>query len=203
MTKATIKFGSLSPSDKVLKAQAIKDAMLASGNFPAGNMPITYVAIQTVINNLKTAIAAAAAINKSPNDTAKLHEQERILVTAFNFIKAHVEFEANNATDPASIITSAGMQVAPFGGTNAVTELTLDALGNGTINIRVPRAIGEKAFIIEKSVDGNTWVEAITSSLTKIKLTGLTPSTTVYIRYYAISKTGKTAASQAKTVIVT
>jgi hypothetical protein len=167
MTKATIKFSNLSANEKAIKAQSIKDAMQASGNFAAGSMPITYVAIQALITNLRTAITAASASNSSAADTAHMHEQERILVSAFNFIKAHVEFVANNATDPASIIASAGMQVMTLGGANAVTELTVETIGNGTIQVRVPRLVSEKAFVIETSADKITWAETAMSSLTK------------------------------------
>lgn len=203
ITRATINLNKLSPSDKVIKTQTIKDSMQNSGNFPASTMPITYAAIQTLITNLNTAILVAASPNASSADTSHLHEQERILVSAFNFIKAHVEFIANNNADPATIITSAGLTVTLPGGANAVTELTLDALGNGKIQIRVPRLVGEKAFVIESSTDGTNWLQAGMSSLTKIQLTGLALGSTVHIRYYAISKLGKGAISQAKTLIVT
>ncbi len=202
MTKANIKLSNLAPNNKVIKAQSIKDAMQASGNFPANSMPINYTAIQTYITNLQNAIVAASAANSSAADTTNLHEQERILVNAFNFIRAHVEFVANNSTDPATIITSAGMLVSVLGGINSVTELTLDALTGGTVNVRLPRQVGEKAFVVETSSDGTNWVQANMSSLTKIKLTGLTTATTLQVRYYAISKTGRGTTSQVKTIIV-
>jgi hypothetical protein len=114
-----------------------------------------------------------------------------------------VEYVANLSIDPATIITSAGMSVAVTGGQNAVTELTADATGNGKIIIRVPRAAGEKAFIFETSTDGVNYSKTGSSSLTKIELSGFTPATTVHVRYYAISKTGDSAISQSKSVIVT
>ena len=198
--KVFLGLSTLTPSDKVVKAQNIKDSMQSSGNFLASNMPITYLILQSLITNLHNAIVAAT--NGTPADTAYMHEQERMLVVAFNLIKAHVEMVANaSGSNATSIITSAGMQVAAFGGTNAITELSLTALGNGKVQIRVPRQTGEKAFIFESSADGITWVEFASSTETKVTLSNQTPGSTVYIRYYAINKTGKSAYSQSKSVI--
>ena len=199
--KAFLGLSTLTPSDKVVKAQNIKDNMQSSGNFLASNMPITYLILQNLITNLHNAIVAAT--NGTPADTAYMHEQERMLVSAFNLIKAHVEMVANaSGSNAASIITSAGMQVAAFGGTNAITELSLTALGNGKMQIRVPRQTGEKAFIFESSADGITWVEFASGTETKVRLDNQKPGSTVYIRYYAINKTGKSAYSPAKSAIV-
>ena len=199
--KALLGLSNLSPADKVAKAQNIKDSMQSSGNFAAGSMPLTYPTIQTFITNLHN--ATIAAINGTPTDTAYMHEQERLLVSAFNFIKAHVEMVANNnPATAASIITSAGMQVATAGGNNAISELTLTAAGNGKVQLNVPRQTGEKAFVFESSTDGTTWVECASSTTTKVTISNLTPSTTVYFRYYAINKTGKTQTSQTKNTIV-
>ena len=201
LLKAILGFSKLSPADKAIKAQNIKDSMQSSGNFLASNMPITYLILQTLITNLHNAIIAAT--NGTPTDTAYMHEQERMLVNAFNLIKSHVEMVANNnSANAVSIITSAGMQVATLGGSNAVSELTLEASGNGKIKIRIPRQAGEKAFIFESSTDNITWVEVLFSSNTTVTLSNQTPVTTLYIRYSAISKTGKGAYSQAKTVVV-
>jgi hypothetical protein len=198
--RVAMKLNSLSAQGKTVKAQSIKDAMQSSGNFPAASMPVAYGALQTLITNLHNAVVAAD--NGTTTDTSFMHEQERILISAFNFIKAFVEMEANNATDPATIITSAGMLVAVNGGQNGVTELTLDAIGSGSLQIRIPRLTDEKAFVFESSTDGTTWLEAITTTLTKTELKSLTPGSTVYIRYYSISKTGKSVYSSIKNTIV-
>jgi hypothetical protein len=201
LLKAILGLSKLSPSDKVVKAQSIKDSMQSSGNFLASNMPITYLILQNLITNLHNAIVAAT--NGTPTDTAYMHEQERMLVNAFNLIKSHVEMVANNnSANAASIITSAGLQVAIPGGANGVSELTLEAIGNGKIKIRMPRQTGEKAFIIESSADGVTWAEVLYTSNTSVTLANQTPVSTIYVRYSSISKTGKGAYSQAKTVVV-
>lgn len=199
--KIFLGLSNLSPEGKVLKAQNIKDNMQACGYFPAGGMPISYPSIQTIITNLHT--AAVTASNGTTADTSHMHEQDRILVSAFNFLKAHVEFVANNSADPATVITAAGMQVATTGGGNGVTELTLDAVGNGKLQVRVPRQTSEKAFLFEYSNDGGTtWNELTSSSLTKVTLANQTPGATIFVRYCAISKTGKSTFSQAKSAIV-
>lgn len=199
--KAVMGLTSLSPEGKVVKTQSIKDSMLGSSKFPAATMPISYPTLQGFITNLHNANVAAS--NGTVTDTSFMHEQERILVSAFNFIKAHVEFVANNSTDAETVIVSAGMQVAVNGGANGVAELTIDALGNGVMQVRVPRQSGEKAFVYEYSNDGaTTWNDLTSSSLTKVTLANQTPGATIYVRYYSISKTGKSAYSQAKSAIV-
>lgn len=157
-------------------------------------------AIQTIITNLHNAIVAAH--NGTTTDTSFMHEQERILVSAFNFIKSHVEFVANHTTDAATVIVSAGMRLAINSGANGISTLTLDAMGNGTLQVWVHRQTGEKAFVYEYSTDSTTWVELTSSSLTKVALANQTPGSTIYARYYVISKTGKSAYSQSKSAIV-
>ena len=199
--RALLGLANLSPADKVTAAQNIKDSMQSSGNFPASSMPISYPTLQSYITNLHQAIIAA--VNGTPSDTAYMHEQEHILVSALNFLKSHVEYVANtNSANATSIITSAGMQIAGTGGNNAVSDLTLEAIGNGKLQIRVPRQTGEKAFVFESSADGVTWVEFASNSLTKITLSNQALGSTVYIRFAAISKTGKGAYSQAKSAII-
>lgn len=199
--KAALKLNGLTPESKVTKAQGIINAMQASGNFPAGSMPITYSNLQTIIDNLHTAILATN--DGGSSSVSNMHEQERILVGAFNLIKSHVEFVANNNVDPATTITSAGLQVVPNGGFNGVSELTLAAAGNGTVTVRIPRGQDEKAFVFEKSTDGGaSFSKAASSSLTKISIGGLQPASTVHVRYYAIGKNGEGAMSQAKYIIV-
>lgn len=203
MIKAILGLQALNPIGKATKAQTIKNAMENSSYFPVSSMPVSYVVLQNAITGLLQSITAAASSGASPSDTAHLHEQEKQLINLFNFIKSHVEYIANTHADPATVITAAGMQVNTIGGSTTVSELTLSALGNGAVLMRVPREKGEKAFVFEKSNDGSTWLEASTSTLAKVTIKGLIPGSTVYMRYCAITKTGKTAMSQVKSIIVT
>ena len=92
------------------------------------------------------------------------------------------------------------MQAATTGGTNGVSELTIDTLGNGVVH--VPRQSGEKEFVYEYSNnDANTWNNLTSLNLTKLSLANQTPSATIYVRYYGISKTGKSTYSQAKVLL--
>ena len=198
--KAALKLSSLTPESKVTKAQGIIDAMQASGNYPASDMPITYGRLQTLVDNLHNAILASNAGTSTSIST--MHEQERILISAFNLIKAHVEFVANNTVDPTSMITSAGLQIAVSGGASGVSELTLETAGNGGVVIKVPRGPDEKAFVFEVSTDGTSFTKVKSSSLTKVTISPYTPGNTIYVRYYAITKVGETAISQVKSIIV-
>ena len=198
--KAALKLNSLTPESKVTKAQGILDAMQASGNFPANNMPMSYSSLQTIIDNLHNAILATNT--GTTTSTSNMHEQERILMSAYNLIKAHVEFVANSSVDASGIIVSAGMQVAVTGGANAVTVLTLEASGNGEVIIKVPRGQDEKAFIFEASTDGTAFSKVRSSTLTKVTISGYSPGSTIYVRYFAINKIGETTTSQVVSAIV-
>src|ERR1700741_3023868 len=155
--KAALKLSSLTPEGKVTKGQGIKDSMTGNPNFPPANWPITPASVQTIIDDLHNSIIAANA--GTVFSTSAMHEKERILVSVFNIIKAHVEFVANSTADPATVIVSAGMQVAENGGANLVTELTLEAGGEGKVTIKVPRGRDEKAFIFEMSSNGTDFVK--------------------------------------------
>lgn len=202
-TKSALKMNGLSAGEKVVKAQSIVDSMQSSGFFPASDMPISYTALNTLISNLHNAVVVAE--NGTTIDTANMHEQESILKSAFNLVKAHVDHVANTSgNDPQMVIVSAGLQVYQGSGGIPVTELTLDATGNGNVQIRVPRHTGEAAFRFEYSLtnNGNDWQLFTYSSLTKQTLTGQTPASTVYVRYAPISKTGMLAFSAVKSAIV-
>jgi hypothetical protein len=198
--KASLKLSSLTPEAKKIKAQSIKDSMQASVNFT--NPPLPYVDVQTLIDDFGASITQANSNGATAEDTRNMHEQEKLLVSAFNMLKMHVEFVANNSLDPEAVILSAGMQVAINGGANAVAELTLDAGGGGTVVIRVPRGPEEKAFVFEISNDGVSYSRLRSSTLTKVTISGYTAGSTIYIRYFAITKNGDGVVSAAKSVMV-
>ena len=198
--KAILGLNNLTPEGKVTKAQGFVDSMQVSPHFPAGQMPLSYPVLQTVIDDLHNAIIAANA--GTTTSTSDMHEKERLLILTFNLVKAHVELTANNTADPATVITSAGMQIAGVGGSVAVSELTLDAMGNGSVIIKVPRNNNEKAYVYEMSTDNTTFTKITSTSLAKISITGQVPGSTVYVRYYSIGKEGESAMSQPKSIMV-
>ena len=200
--KAVLGISNLTPEAKVTRAQSIHDAMQNSGNFQNSTLPVSYANVQTAIDNLSAAIVAANAVNSSSADTSFMHEQERQLTGIFNLLRSHVEYAANQTTDPGTIITSAGMTPSTSGGQNAVTELTLDAPGGGKVNVRVPRGAGEKAFIFETSTDGVSFVRAGSSALTKVAYSGFTAGTVVHVRYFGITNDGDGIMSQSKSIMV-
>lgn len=198
--RVALKLSSLTAESKVTKTQGIIDAMQASGNFPASDMPINYANLQTIVDNLHNAILATNT--GTVQSTSVMHEKERMLISAFNVVKAHVEFVANNSVDAQGIILSAGMQVAVSNGSNGVTTLTLEAGGNGKVVIKVPRGPDEKAFVFEASTDGASFTKVKSSTLTKVEISGYTPGSTLYVRYFGINKQGETAISEVKSLIV-
>jgi hypothetical protein len=200
IVRAAMRLSSLTAEAKIVKAQSIIDTMQSSGNFPADSMPISYTSLQTLITNFQSAVV----VSKSGTtiDTSAMHEKERLLVSAFNFVRAHVEMVANGSTDPETVILSADMSIIPSGGISSVSELTLVALGDGKIQFKIPKVANEKAYVFEISTDGTTWSEIISTTVTKTTISGQTPETKIYIRYYAINKTGKTSYSVVKNIIV-
>lgn len=196
---AVLGLSGLNPGEKVTRAEVILAAMQASGNFPAGSMPVTYAMLGTLITNLHNAIITAAS--GVTGSSSQMHEEERLMVSALNFVRAFVEQTANNALNPTAIIESAAMTVFTRSGNTAVTELTLTAMGASVIQVCVPRGTGETAFIFQSSTDGINWVEFTISKLATVELTNQNPGATLYFRFAAIGKT-KGAFSQAKSVMV-
>ncbi len=200
--KAVLGFSKLSPEQIIVKAQSIDDSMQNSGNFPDATRPIKYAASQAIITSARNAVVAAT--NGTASDTSYMHEQIKLLMMTYNLIKAYVEITAHSYTNPDSIILSAGMTVAVYGGQNAVSDLTLDAVGNGTIQIRVPRTPADKAFCFEMALanDPNNWQIIGYNSLAKFDLKNQTPGTNILIRFAAIGKTGMGAFSNSKQIMV-
>lgn len=199
--KVALNMSSQTPDGKVTLGQNIINSIVAAPNyFPAASLPMPVASVNAALTNLHNAIITAGS--GIQGSVSNMHEKERIVIFIFNVIKAYVEMTANNTVDPQTVIEAAGMTVAKTGGNSAVTELTVVALGNGIIQVSVPRNTGEKAFVYFYSNDGgNTWSEFECSYLTSVQLKNQTPASTLQFKYIPISKT-KGAYSNVKTAIV-
>jgi len=200
--KAVLGLSKLTPEGKVVKGQSILDNMQNSGNFPSAVMPISYAAAQTLVTNLQNATQTASSGNAA--DISIMHEEEKLLMLGFNLLKAHVEMVSNTYSNPDAIILSAGMTVASNAGGTAVTDLTLDALGGGKVQVRVPRTTADKAFCYQysTSADPTNWIVIAYNSLSKIVFNGQTPGTILNIRYASIGNTGMGTFCSPKQVVV-
>jgi hypothetical protein len=199
--KAALKMSTLSPDGKVTTGQnSIVSMQAAPSYFPPAGLPIPFASMTACITNLHNAILATAS--GSQGSISNMHEKERIVLSIFNVVRPYVEMIANNTTDPQTVIEAAGMVAVKSGGGSSVSELTVISLGNGIIQVSVPRATGESAFIYQFSADGGTtWQEFEFSKLATIQLKNQTPASTLFFRYAAIGKT-KGAFSQTKSAIV-
>jgi hypothetical protein len=198
--RAAHKLSKLDPEGKVTRARAIVSNIKASPYFDLTKTPIPLDSADLSLNDLSNAITAAE--NKAPGSVSHMHEMERVVLSVFNLIKSYVEVAANASTDPKSVIESAGLIAIARSNNGPVTDLTVTALGNGVVEIEVPRAKGEAAFIYQYSADGGvTWVEFEHSKLATVQLTRQTPASTLLFRFAAIGKT-KGSFSQAKSAIV-
>ena len=196
---AKLGLSGLNPDGKVTRAEVILSAMQSRGNFPESAMPDTYAMLSTLITNLHDAIITAAS--GITGSTSQMHEEERLLVSAFNFVRSFVEQAANIAVNPEAIIQSAGMTVYTRSGNTAVSELTLTATGNGIVQVCVPRGAGQVAFVFQSGTDGLTWADMVISKLATVELANQAPGATLYFRYAAIGKS-RGLFSQAKSVMV-
>ena len=199
--KAALKMSAQSPDGKVTLGQNIINSIVASPMyFPVSGLPTPIASLQNSLSNLHTAILATAT--GAAGTVSNMHEKERIVLSLFNVLRAYVEMQANNTADPKTVIEAAGMvAVTPNGGV-PVTELTLSAIGNGSVQIWVPRGQGEAAFIYQYSTDGgNTWLEVDCSKLATVTLKNQSPASVLHFRYAPVGKT-KGAFSQSKSVIV-
>jgi hypothetical protein len=199
--KAALKMSTLSPDGKVTTGQNIINSMVAAVNyFPTASLPLPIASMTSCINNLHNAILATAS--GTQGSISNMHEKERIVLSIFNVVRAYVEMTANNTSDPQTVIEAAGMTSSKSGGNTSVTELTIVALGNGILQVSVPRQSGESAFVYQFSSDNETsWQEFECSKLATIQLKNQTPASTLFFRYAAVGKT-KGAFSQTKSAIV-
>ena len=198
--RAAHKLSKLDPDNKVTKGRAIVANIKASLYFDLTKNPMPLDSADFGLNELEKAVLASK--NNVLGGTAHVHEIERNVISIFNVIKSVVEMVANAGTDPKTVIESVGLVAVTGGGSAAITELTIVAKGNGVMEISVPRAKGEAAFIYQYSADGgNTWVEFELSKLATVQLIGQTPASTLMFRFAAIGKT-KGSFSQAKSAIV-
>ena len=191
----------LTPDGKVNKAQTLVSFMQAASNyFPANSLPIPLATITTSSNNLHNAIYTAS--NGVAGGVSNMHDKEKILLSQCNLLRAYVEMVAHASLDPKTVIEAAGMQAVSNSGYPVVSELTVTALGNGAMQVSVPRNVGEVAFVYHYSTDGGTtWLELECSKLATVTLKAQTLATVLHFRYAPIGKT-KGAFSQAKSGIV-
>ena len=194
--KAVLGFSKLNPEGKVVRSQSILDDMQGSGNFPDATLPISYASLQALVTNLHNAVVMAE--NGNSASTSRMYEEEKKLLMAFNLIKMHVEMVSNANTDPESFILSSGMAVGANAGPNSVSDLVLEALGEGVILVRVPRHSGDKAFCYQYALlsDPDNWQNIGFNSLSKIRYSGQAPGTMLLVRYAPIGKDGLGAFSR-------
>ena len=199
--KVALNMSTQTPDGKVTLGQNIINSMVAAVTyFPTSSLPLPMASATAAINNLHNAIIAAGS--GAQGSASNMHEKERIVLSVFNVLRAYVEMQANNTTDPQTVIEAAGMTVNKGGGGSAVADLTIVPLGNGILQVSVPRNTGEKAFIYYYSNDGgNTWIDFECSSLATVQLKNQTPASTLQFKYAPIAKT-KGACSQVKNAIV-
>jgi hypothetical protein len=199
--KAALKMSTLSPDGKVTSGQNIINSIVASPTyFPTNTLPLPPNSVTAALTNLHNSILATAS--GAQGSISNMHEKERIVISVFNVLRAYVEMQANNTSDPQTVIEAAGMVASKNNGGTLVTELTLTATGNGSIQVSVPRNVGESAFVYQYSSDGGTtWQEFECSKLATVSLKNQTPASTLWFRYAAIGK-AKGAFSQTKSVIV-
>ena len=199
--KAALKMSAQNPDGKVTLGQNIINSVQAAPTyFPTGSLPIPLASLQTSITNLHNAILATGS--GASSSISNMHEKERIVISLFGVLRAYVEMQANNTPDPKTVIEAAGMVALSIGGSNPVSELTLSAIGNGIVQVSVPRQTGEAAFTYQYSTDaGATWIEFENSKMATIQLKNQTPASILHFRYAAIGKT-KGAFSQSKSLIV-
>ncbi|MES2516423.1 MAG: hypothetical protein V4580_19885 [Bacteroidota bacterium] len=199
--KVALNMSSQTPDGKVTLGQNIINSIVAAPTFfPTASLPLPLASATAAITSLHTAIIAAGS--GAQGSASNMHEKERIVLSVFNVLRAYVEMQANNTLDPQTVIEAAGMTVNRGGGNSAVADLTVVPLGNGIMQVSVPRHTGEKAFIYYCSYDGgNTWTEFECSSLATVQLKNQTPASTLQFKYAPIAKT-KGGYSQVKTAIV-
>src|ERR1035437_1908484 len=132
--RAALGLSGLNPDQKATRTEVMKTDMQASGNFPDSIMTISYSRLDELRVNVHNAVIA---VGTGMGTAAQVKDEVRLLVSAFNFVRSLVEKTANESADPQAVIESAGMTVITTLGNTAVTEITLSAMGGGTIQVCV------------------------------------------------------------------
>ena len=198
--KAALKISTLTPDALVTKTKNMVALIVASPYFTSTAWPIPLASVDVAIDDLHTSIIAIPS--NAAGAVSYMHEKKRVVIALFNVLRPIVELTANNTVDPKTVIESAGMEAVTLIGGTIVTELTLTALGNGIIEVQVPRKAGQKAFVYEYSTDaGITWQAFEHSKLQTVQLKNQTPASTLYFRFAPIGKS-LGGYSQVKKVIV-
>ena len=183
--KAALKISTLTPDALVTKTKNMLALIVASPYFASITWPIPLPSVNTAIDDLHSSIIATAT--NAAGAVSYMHEKQRIVIALFNVLRPIVELTANNTIDPKTVIEAVGMVAVEHNGNTHITELTLTALGNGVIEVHVPRKAGQKAFVYEYSTDaGITWQAFGHSKLQSMQLKNQTPASTLYFRFAPI-----------------
>lgn len=179
-------------------AVGVVKAMTGNANFPS---PPSLTDLETAITALQTAETAAAARTKGA--AAVRNQKKQVVVTLLEGERTYVQSVADtNPENGPGIVEGSGFALRknPI---HPPRGFTVKATGAGAVKIVVPAAAARASYEWQYSVDGGkTWVALPGTLKAKTTLTGLTPQSTVQVRYRALTKAGEGEWSQPVTQVV-
>jgi hypothetical protein len=170
-------------------AVGLVKGMTGNAYFPTPTPPLATV--QTAVADLQTAETGAQTRVKGA--AALRNEKQQALLTLLEQLRTYVQSTADASPENGpSIIQSAGMTLRK---TPVRKPLGFHAkLGSvsGTVKVVAPAAARRASYEWQYSTDGGkTWVTMPSTLQSRTSLSGLTPQTTLQLRYRAVVKAGE------------
>jgi hypothetical protein len=161
--------------------------------------------LQSITNACAALDASQAAMPGGPAATAQRNAD---WVTLFQLLVHELDYVngvAQQQTTPAeaaAVITGAGYALRAEYSRNKDTFAATDGLVSGEVRLDA-RAVGRDAsYYWSWSLDMKSWTSVPETKLANTTITGLTPATTYYFRFRALTRKGMTDWSQVVSLLV-
>jgi hypothetical protein len=158
--------------------------------------------VQTAVTDLQT--AETAAQTRAKGAVAQRNAKQQALVTLLEQLRTYVQATADASPESGpAIIQSARLALRKTPDRKALGFHAKAAAVSGSVKIMAPAAARRASYEWQYSTDGGkTWVTMPSTLQAKTSLSGLTPQTTIQLRYRAVVKAGEGDWSQAISYVV-
>jgi hypothetical protein len=184
------------------KAKGVVQAMTGNSNIPA-TFPTNVPTLATVTSDI-TALdnAESLALTKVIGSVEARNIKKEVVIKDMHIYQAFVQNIADNSPANAlQIIKSAGMDVKQSIA-HSISDFSV-SYGDvsGTV-LLLAKAVAKRAsYEWQMGTDGKTWVNLPHTLSCKTSVTGLTPGTTYYFRFNAVTKDGEGTWSQVSSIV--
>ena len=206
MAQIKMDFRTLSPAEKVTRAEQIVASLTGNANFPTPNPPLA--AVTAAANDLRAAIVEAQTARQAAQaKTAAQHDSETSLDKIIRQLAAYIE---NVSGGDEKIIRSAGVSVrSPLTATSdtlaAPTGLSAtEGDHEGEIDLHWNSVKRARSYIVERSADPPTdtsWTQVQVVVSSSATVNGLARGAKHWFRVAAVGANGQSGWSDPATKI--